>query len=69
MQQLIDDLKEANDNHSQDLSLAIIFAESMLEKEKDVMLKFADDVALAAIEHNSLCDWSEKVFKSTFNSK
>lgn len=43
--------------------------EVMLEKEKAVMLGFADDVALEALSNNSLCNAAERVFQLTFNTE
>ncbi len=78
MQELIEQLKEERDLHGYERGLhyemAIEHAESMLEKEKEVMCKFADnyveDECYATITGSVGCDIStEEYFDKTFNTK
>ena len=68
MQELIEQLKEERDLHGYDRGLhyetAIEFAESLLEKEKEVMCEFADDY-----QRNCFQKSADDYFKETFKTK
>ena len=68
MQELIEQLKEERDLHGYERGLhyetAIEFAESLLEKEKEVMCEFADDY-----QRNCFQKSADDYFKETFNTK
>ena len=68
MQELIEQLKEERDLHGYERGLhyetAIELAESLLEKEKEVMCEFADDY-----QRNCFQKSADDYFKETFNTK
>ena len=69
MQELIDSLKEMQETqHSYILHDAIEHAESMLEKEKEVMCGIYDD-AVARVDCKYIGGEAEEYYNETFNTK
>ena len=68
MQELIEQLKEERDLHGYERGLhyetAIELAESLLEKEKEVMCEFADDY-----QRNCFQKSADDYYNETFNTK
>ena len=68
MQELIERLKEERDLHGYEkqgyFETAIELAESMLEKEKEVMCEFADDY-----QRNCFQKSADDYYNETFNTK
>ena len=68
IQELIEQLKEEKDLHGYDRGFiyeeVIELAESLLEKEKEVMCEFADDY-----QRNCFQKSADDYFKETFNTK
>ena len=74
MQELIEQLKEERDLHGYERAIhyqtAIELAESMLEKEKEVMCGIHDD-AIARIDTSYIGEekYGEQYYNETFNTK